>query len=98
MTTNLLPEHLNDLKKSGLNDQTIKRMGVYTVPLSEFFTCELVDEAAKLLTIKRNTLYTWACRRQIRSQKVGKALGFKRLDLVASLELQARTAILGAGK
>jgi len=50
-----------------------------------------VEEAAALLRVKRNTLYTWAYRRQIPSQKVGKALRFRREDLEAWLKGQART-------
>jgi len=49
-----------------------------------------VDEAAAFLRIKRNTLYTWAYRKQIPSQKVGKALRFRREDLEAWLKAQAR--------
>ena len=35
-----------------------------------------VDEAAAFLRIKRTTLYTWAYRHQIPTQKVGRALRF----------------------
>ena len=50
-----------------------------------------VEEAANLLRVKRNTLYTWAYRRQIPTQKVGKALRFQREDLEKWLKAQART-------
>jgi hypothetical protein len=69
MTTNLLPEHLNDLRKNGLSDEMIEPMGVHRA-------------------------YRW----KIPSQEVQKALRLERFDLVTWLELQARPAILGAGK
>ena len=49
-----------------------------------------VEEAAKLLRVKKQTLYTWAYRRQIPSQKVGKALRFCKVDLQSWLKAQAR--------
>ena len=52
-----------------------------------------VEEAAKLLRVKKQTLYTWAYRRQIPSQKVGKALRFRQKDLEAWLRAQARHAL-----
>lgn len=55
-----------------------------------------VEEAAGLLRVKRNTLYTWAYRRQIPSQKVGKSLRFRRQDLEAWLKAQARRVEWGA--
>jgi excisionase family DNA binding protein len=57
-----------------------------------------IDEAAKLLKIKRNTPYSCRYRWKIPSRQVEKMLKFKRFDLEAWLELQARPAILGAGK
>jgi len=50
-----------------------------------------VDEALKVLKVKKGTLYTWAYRRQIPSQKVGKALRFRRDDIEAWLKTQARS-------
>jgi len=47
-------------------------------------------ETAQVLRIKESTLYTWAYRRQIPSQKVGKALRFRQEDLEAWLKAQAR--------
>ena len=49
-----------------------------------------VEEASQILRVKSNTLYTWAYRRQIPSQKVGKALRFRRKDLEDWLKVQAR--------
>jgi excisionase family DNA binding protein len=49
-----------------------------------------INEAAQLLKIKASTLYTWAYRRQIPSQKVRKSLRFHRKDIEAWLERQAR--------
>jgi len=48
------------------------------------------EETARILRIKESTLYTWAYRRQIPSQKVGKSLRFRREDLEAWLKAQAR--------
>ena len=47
-------------------------------------------EAANYLKVKESTLYTWAYRRQIPSQKVGKALRFRQEDLEVWLKAQAR--------
>jgi excisionase family DNA binding protein len=49
-----------------------------------------VEETSKILNVKKETLYTWAYRRQIPSQKVGKALRFRRDDIEAWLKAQAR--------
>jgi len=49
-----------------------------------------VDEAAEFLRVKKTTLYTWAYRRQIPSQKVGGALRFRRGDLDRWLKAQER--------
>lgn len=49
-----------------------------------------VDEVAKLLSVKKSTLYTWAYRKQIPSQKVGKMLRFRREDIEAWLVGQKR--------
>lgn len=54
-----------------------------------------IDEAATLLRIKRNTLYTWAYRKQIPSQKVGRSLRFRSEELEAWLKAQERTVDLG---
>jgi len=47
-------------------------------------------EAARILRIKESTLYTWAYRRQIPSQKVGRSLRFRREDLETWLKAQVR--------
>lgn len=52
-----------------------------------------VREAARFLRVKPNTLYTWAYRRQIPSQKVGKSLRFRRKDLETWLKAQARPVL-----
>ena len=49
-----------------------------------------VDEAAEFLRVKKTTLYTWAYRRQIPSQKVGGTLRFRRGDLDRWLKAQER--------
>ena len=49
-----------------------------------------VEEAARILRVRKSTLYTWAYRRQIPTQKVGKALRFRQKDLEAWLRAQAR--------
>ena len=49
-----------------------------------------IDEAAKLLRVKRSTLYSWVHRRQIPFQKVGSLLRFRKDDLEAWLESQRR--------
>ena len=49
-----------------------------------------VAEAAKLLRIKRSTLYTWAYRKYIPSQKVGGALRFNKEALDRWLKAQER--------
>ena len=51
-----------------------------------------VDEAAAFLKIKRTTLYTWAYRQQIPSQKVGRALRFRQSELEEWLNSQSRPA------
>jgi excisionase family DNA binding protein len=48
------------------------------------------QEAAELLGVKTSTLYTWAYRRQIPSQKVGRLLRFSPSALTAWLMAQAR--------
>ena len=53
-----------------------------------------IEEAARFLRVKRNTLYTWAYRRQIPSQKVGKSLRFRRSALEAWLKAQERAVDL----
>jgi excisionase family DNA binding protein len=50
-----------------------------------------VEEASRILKIKPATLYTWAYRRKIPSQKVGKALRFREKDLEVWLKTQARS-------
>ena len=50
-----------------------------------------IDEAVQFLKVKKNTLYTWAYRRQIPSQKVGKSLRFRREDLESWLKAQVRS-------
>ena len=50
-----------------------------------------IDEAAKLLRVKRSTLYSWVHRRQIPFQKVGSLVRFRKDDLEAWLEAQRRT-------
>ena len=52
-----------------------------------------VSEAAALLRVKTATVYTWAYRRQIPSQKVGKALRFKREELDRWLRSQMRPTV-----
>jgi len=54
-----------------------------------------IEEAAQFLRVKRNTLYTWAYRRRIPSQKVGKSLRFRRSALEAWLKAQERIVHLG---
>ena len=49
-----------------------------------------VDEAATWLRIKRTTLYTWAYRKQIPSQKVGRCLRFDRDAIERWLKAQQR--------
>ena len=49
-----------------------------------------VEEAASFLKVKKSTLYTWAYRKQIPSQKVGKSLRFRCEDVEAWLKSQAR--------
>ena len=49
-----------------------------------------IEEAAHILKVKTTTLYTWAYRRQIPSQKVGKALRFRPRDLQKWLKAQSR--------
>ena len=49
-----------------------------------------IDEAAKLLRVKRSTLYTWVHRRQIPCQKVASLLRFRKDDLEAWLEALRR--------
>ena len=49
-----------------------------------------IDEAAKLLRVKRSTLYSWVHRRQIPFQKVGSLVRFRKDDLEAWLESQRR--------
>jgi len=51
-----------------------------------------VDEAAAFLRIKRTTLYTWAYRQHIPTQKVGRALRFRQSDLEKWLGRQSRPA------
>jgi excisionase family DNA binding protein len=48
-------------------------------------------EAANILRVKLNTLYTWSYRRQIPLLKVGKLLRFRRGDLESWLNAQSRT-------
>jgi excisionase family DNA binding protein len=57
-----------------------------------------IEEAAKLLRIKKSTLYTWAYRRKIPSQKVGSALRFRLTDLERWLKVQARQTTTGASR
>ena len=57
-----------------------------------------IDEAARLLRVKKSTLYTWAYRGQIPSQKVGKSLRFRPDDLEVWLEAQARSVVQWEGK
>ena len=52
-----------------------------------------VEEAARILRVRKSTLYTWAYRRQIPSQKVGNALRFRREDLERWLKVQARPVL-----
>jgi len=47
-------------------------------------------EMAKLLRVKETTLYTWAYRRQIPSQKVGNLLRFDREAIERWLRTQER--------
>jgi excisionase family DNA binding protein len=49
-----------------------------------------IEEAARVLRVKKSTLYTWSYRRQIPSQKVGKALRFRQRDLESWLKSQVR--------
>jgi excisionase family DNA binding protein len=53
-----------------------------------------IDEAAQVLRIRKSTLYTWAYRRQIPSQKVGRSLRFSRTVLDAWLKTQERSVSL----
>ena len=57
-----------------------------------------IQEAAGLLRVKKSTLYTWAYRRQIPSQKVGRSLRFRREDLEAWLQAQSRPVNWAIGK
>jgi len=52
-----------------------------------------VDELANFLNVKKSTLYTWAYRKQIPSQKVGKALRFSREDIERWLKRQKRDSV-----
>jgi len=52
-----------------------------------------VKELSKLIKIKKSTLYTWAYRKQIPSQKIGKALRFSQKDIECWLETQKRKAV-----
>jgi len=54
-----------------------------------------IKEAAEALRIKKSTLYTWAYRKQIPSQKVGRALRFRLEDLERWLKAQQRSAKAG---
>ncbi len=57
-----------------------------------------IGEASQVLRIKTSTLYTWAYRRQIPSQKVGKSLRFRREDIENGLRVQARPVEWGQQK
>jgi len=48
------------------------------------------QEAAELLGVKASTLYTWAYRRQIPAQKIGRLLRFSPSALNEWLRAQAR--------
>jgi len=48
------------------------------------------SEAAELLGVKLSTLYTWAARRQMPVQKVGRSLRFSPAALARWLAAQAR--------
>ena len=48
------------------------------------------SEAAELLGVKLSTLYTWAARRQVPAQKVGRSLRFSPAALSKWLAAQAR--------
>lgn len=56
-----------------------------------------IEEAAQLLKIKPATIYTWAYRGKIPSQKVGRSLRFRRSALEAWLKAQERPVSLGGG-
>lgn len=56
------------------------------------------QEAASLLGIKLCTVYTWAYRRQIPSQKVGRLLKFSPSSLEKWLKEQERKPLVGGGK
>ena len=49
------------------------------------------SEAAELLGVKLSTLYTWAARRQMPVQKVGRSLRFSPAALARWLAVQARS-------
>jgi len=66
---------------------SLVRKGGIMEEQSDFMTSY---EAANFLKIKRNTLYTWAYRRQIPSQKIGGALRFDRIELERWLQAQKR--------
>ncbi len=57
-----------------------------------------IEEAAQFLRVKKSTVYTWAYRRQIPSQKVGKSLRFRREDLESWLKAQTRPVNWAIGK
>jgi len=49
-----------------------------------------IDQVSDWFQIKRSTIYIWAYRKQIPSQKVGGALRFERQTLERWLEAQKR--------
>ena len=55
-------------------------------------------EAAELLNVSLSTVYTWAYRRQIPVQKVGRALRFSHVSLQRWLKEQERQPLEEMGR
>lgn len=53
-----------------------------------------IEEATRLLRVRTSTLYTWAYRRQIPSQKVCNALRFQREELFAGSDLRGQASTI----
>jgi excisionase family DNA binding protein len=51
-----------------------------------------IEEASRVLGVKKTTLYTWVYRHQIPSQKVHRLLRFRQSELEVWLKSQARAA------
>ena len=92
MKTGLLEEHIGDLRRSGLADETIAQMAISSVRADDLDTQFKICgwRVRNIFEGQAANIYSWASKKRIPSQKVREALRFDNAAIEEWLEKQKR--------